>query len=157
MCIYIHIQYVHIHYIHIKYVCVYISINMCVCLCVYAQVLSHVQIFLTLWTVASQAPLSMEFSRQEYGSGLPCPPPGALPDPGIESASLMSPAWAGGLFTTSATWEALASAGVLYWEGSQETDVSGVGLQTCVLKFHRAPIYLVVFTLQLSPSVLLGT
>ena len=70
---------------------------------------------------------------------------------------LMSPAWAGGLFTTSATWEALASAGVLYWEGSQETDVSGVGLQTCVLKFHRAPIYLVVFTLQLSPSVLLGT
>ena len=38
----------------------------------------------TLWTVACQAPLSMEFSRQEYWSGLPCPPPGDLPDPGIE-------------------------------------------------------------------------
>ena len=41
----------------------------------------------TLWTVARQAPLSMGFPRQEYWSGLPCPPPGDLPDPGIESAS----------------------------------------------------------------------
>ena len=39
---------------------------------------------MTLWTVACQAPLSMGFSRQEYSSGLPCPPPGDLPDPGIE-------------------------------------------------------------------------
>ena len=38
----------------------------------------------TLWTVACQAPLSMGFSRQEYSSGLPCPPPGDLPDPGFE-------------------------------------------------------------------------
>ena len=60
---------------------------MCVCLCVYAQVLSHVQIFLTLWTVASQAPLSMEFSRQEYGSGLPFSPPRDLPDSGIKPTS----------------------------------------------------------------------
>ena len=46
------------------------------------------------------------FSRQKYGSGLPCPPPGDIPDPGIEPTSLMSPALAGGFFTTSTTWEA---------------------------------------------------
>ena len=46
------------------------------------------------------------FSRQEYWSGLPCPPPGDLPDPGIEPWSLASPALAGGFFTPSATWEA---------------------------------------------------
>ena len=66
---------------------------------------------MTLWTVACQAPLSMRFFRQEYWSGLPCPPPGDLPDPGIEPASLMSSALAGGFFTISATWEALSSAG----------------------------------------------
>ena len=54
---------------------------------------SHVRIFATLWTVARQAPLSMGFSRQEYWSGLPCPPPGGLPDPGIEPVSLTSLAW----------------------------------------------------------------
>ena len=55
--------------------------------------------FLTLmpWTVAYQAPLSMGFSRQEYWSGLPCPPPGDLPDPGVEPES---PALAGRVFTT---------------------------------------------------------
>ena len=51
--------------------------------------------------------LSMRFSRQEYWSGLPCPPPGDLPDPGIKPTSLKSPALADGFFTTSATWEAL--------------------------------------------------
>ena len=66
---------------------------------------SHVWLFATLWTVAHQAPLSMEFSRQEYWRGLPCPPPGDLSDPGIEPMSLMSPALASGFFTTSATWE----------------------------------------------------
>ena len=55
--------------------------------------------------LACQAPLSMGFSRQEYLSGLPCPPPGDLPDPGIEPISLMSPALAGGFFTISTTWE----------------------------------------------------
>ena len=45
---------------------------------------SHVQLLKTPWTVARQAPLSMGFSRQEYWSGLPCSPPGDLPDPGIE-------------------------------------------------------------------------
>ena len=49
---------------------------------------SHIQLFATLWTVTHQAPLSMEFSRQGYWSGLPCPPPGDLPSPGIEPASL---------------------------------------------------------------------
>ena len=58
------------------------------------------------WTVARQAPLSMEFSRQEYWSGLPFPTPGDLPSPGIEPVSLESPALAGGFFTTSAAWEA---------------------------------------------------
>ena len=52
-----------------------------------AQLLSHVQLFATLWTVARQAPLSMGFSRQEYWSGLPCLPPGDLPNPGIEPRS----------------------------------------------------------------------
>ena len=55
------------------------------------------------WTVVHQAPLSMGFSKQEYWSGLPCPPPGDLPDPGIKLASLMPLALPGGLFTTSAT------------------------------------------------------
>ena len=49
--------------------------------------LSHVQLFATPWTVAHQAPLSTEFSRPEYWSGLPCPPPGDLPNPGIKSRS----------------------------------------------------------------------
>ena len=48
----------------------------------------------------------MGFSRHEYWSGLPCPPPGALPDPGIEPMSLTSPALADRFFTTSTTWEA---------------------------------------------------
>ena len=63
--------------------------------------------FATTWTVAHQAPLSMGFSRQEYWSGLPHPPPGDLPDPGPEPTPLKSPALPGGLFTTSATREAL--------------------------------------------------
>ena len=59
--------------------------------------------YTTLWPIARQAPLSMGFSRQEHWNRLPCPPPGDLPDPGIEPLSLMSPALAGGLFTTSTT------------------------------------------------------
>ena len=53
---------------------------------------SHVWLFSTLWILAYQTPLSMGFSRHEYWTGLPCPPPGNLPDPGIKPASLMSPA-----------------------------------------------------------------
>ena len=66
---------------------------------------SHVRFYVTPWTVALQVPLSMGFSQQEDWSGLPFPPAGDLPDPGIEPASLTSPALAGGFFTTSATWE----------------------------------------------------
>ena len=65
--------------------------------------ISHVLLFVTPWTVAHQAPLSVRFSRQEYWSGLPCPPPGDLPDSGIEP---VSPALVGEFFTTSITWEA---------------------------------------------------
>ena len=54
--------------------------------------LCHVRLFATPWTIAHQALLFMGFSRQEYWSELPYPPPGDLPDPGIELASLMSPA-----------------------------------------------------------------
>ena len=68
--------------------------------------LSHVQPFVTLWTVAQQAPRSKGFSRQGYWSGLPCPPPENLPDPGIQPKSLMFPSLAGGFFTSSANWEA---------------------------------------------------
>ena len=58
--------------------------------------LSHVQLFVTPWTVAHQASLYMGFSKQEHWSGLPCPPPEYLPNPGIKPTSLMSPALAVG-------------------------------------------------------------
>ena len=70
---------------------------MCAC------VLSRVRLFVTPWTVDHQAPLSMGFSRQEYWTGLPCPPPGDLPNPEMEPMSLISLALAGRFFTTSAT------------------------------------------------------
>ena len=57
-----------------------------------AQLLSLVQLLEIPWTVACQAPLSMEFSRQEYWNGLPFPPPGDLPNPGIKLTSPASPA-----------------------------------------------------------------
>ena len=68
---------------------------------------NHVQFFVTPWTVAHQAPLSMGFSKQEYWNELPCPPPGDLPDPRTEPGSLTSPALAGSFLKTSTTWEAL--------------------------------------------------
>ena len=68
-----------------------------------AQLLQPIQLFATPWTVTRQAPLSMEFSKQEYWSGLPFPTPGDLPDPGIKPTSFASPALAGRFFTTSAT------------------------------------------------------
>ena len=74
---------------------------------------SRVQHFAASCTEAHQAPLSMGFSRQEYWSRLPCPPPGALPDPGLETMSLLSPALAGRFFTTSAAWEALTDKGLV--------------------------------------------
>ena len=67
---------------------------------------SHVLLFATAWTVACQLLLSMGFSRKNYWSGLPCFPPGDLPNPGIEPASLTSPALTGAFSTIRATWEA---------------------------------------------------
>ena len=67
---------------------------------------------MTSGAVSLLAPLFMGFPRQQQWSGLPFPPPGDLPDPGIEPTSLTSPALAGRIFTTSATWEAT------YWIGA---------------------------------------
>ena len=61
------------------------------------------------WTIARQAPLSVEFFRQIYYSELPFPTPGHLLEPGIEPAALETPAPAGRFFTTSAMWEAHTS------------------------------------------------
>ena len=60
--------------------------------CICTQSLSRVRLFLTPWTGAHQAPLSMEFFRQECRSALPCAPPGDLPNPGIEPGSPAIPA-----------------------------------------------------------------
>ena len=78
-------------------VCTYVN-N--VSLCAWAQSHSVVSLFATSWTTVHQAPLSMEFSRQEYWSGLPVTTPGDTPDLGIEPMSLGSPALVGGFFTT---------------------------------------------------------
>ena len=67
---------------------------------------SHVQLFVTLWIVARQAPLSMGFSRQEYWSGLPCLPSWDLSDLGIKPTSLIFLALVGRFLTPSTTWEA---------------------------------------------------
>ena len=64
------------------------------------------------WTVADQAPLDMEFSMQEYWSGLPFPTPGDLPDQGLNPCLLGLLHWQAGSFTTSAIWEALL---ILFW------------------------------------------
>ena len=77
-----------------------------VCVCVYVlSCYSHVQLFATLWTAAHQAPLSMRVSRHEYWSGLPCAPPGDLPDPGIQLFLLCLLHWQVVFFTTSIIWE----------------------------------------------------
>ena len=75
----------------------------------HTRVLIHfscLRLFVNPWIVACQAPLSMGFPRQEYWSGLAFPPPGDLPDSGIETVSLLSPSLARGFSTASATWEA---------------------------------------------------
>ena len=86
-------------------VCVYLSVYMCKrWKLTWVYMLSHsscVQLFVTLWTVIHQTPLSMGFFRQEYWSGVPWPPPLVFPTQG----SFMSPALTGGFSTTSTTWE----------------------------------------------------
>ena len=66
---------------------------------------SCVQLYVTLWTLALQVPLSMGFSKQEYWRGFPCSLPGDLSNQGIEPGSLMFPVLAGGFFTISTTLE----------------------------------------------------
>ena len=74
---------------------VYMCVCVCVCVCnlqkynklCHTCMLSHVQFYAIPWTIACQAPLSMGFSRQDYWSGLPCPFPGDLPNPGVEPRS----------------------------------------------------------------------
>ena len=103
----VHIDFMHFLSFILRYF-VFFSCYLAI-LILYACVLSHfscVWLFVSWWTVAHQAPLSMRLSRQEHWSGLPCPPPRDLPDPGIEPVSLTSPALAGVFFTTSTTWEA---------------------------------------------------
>ena len=78
----------------------YINIFIVLSLKVKVKLLSHAQLFATRWTLACLAPLSMGFPVQEYWSRLPFPPPGDLPDPGIDLKSPAYPAVAGGFFTT---------------------------------------------------------
>ena len=83
----------------------------------------------TLWTVARQAPLSVGFPRQKYRSRLPFPSPGDLPDPGIKPTSLVSPALAGGFFTTvpsgkeSGPYRKTKGEGIAGWYESRTKDV----------------------------------
>jgi len=83
--------------------CSAFRVCVCVCVCTLSR-FSCAQLFAALWTVVHQVPWSMGFSRQEYCSGLPCPPPGDRPNPGVEPTSLTSPSLAGRFFTTSATY-----------------------------------------------------
>ena len=75
-------------------------------ICMSACMLGCIELLVTPWTAAHLGPLSLEFPKQEYWSGLASPPLGDLPGPGMETASLASPALAGRFFTTSVTWEA---------------------------------------------------
>ena len=103
---------------------------------------SCVRLFATLWTVAHQAPLSMQFSKQEHQRGLPCLPPGDLPDPGTELKSVTSPPLAGRFFTKgfpcgSAGKEATCNAGdlgsILGWEDPLE---KGKGTHSSILAWR---------------------
>ena len=85
---------------HFFFVCLFFTCSM-----IALNRFSHVRLFATPWILAHQVPLSVGFPRQEYWSGLPFPSPGHLLDPGIKLRSLMSPALAGGFFTTRATWK----------------------------------------------------
>ena len=87
-----------------SYVSLVMCVCVCVCVCACACALNHVQLFATPWIIAGQTSLSMEFSRQESGSGLSFPPPWDLPEPGIEPTSFGS---AGGFFYHWVPWEAL--------------------------------------------------
>ena len=140
------------HINDIKYVCVCAHVHVCVLSC-----FSHVQLFATPWTVAHQARLSMGFSRQEYWSGFPCPPPGDLPDLWTEPVSLMIPALAGKLFTTSATWEVYISiyrhTSEILWVWFQTTTIKQLLHTVSHMKFLASQCIQVMFILYSSLSV----
>ena len=98
-CVHQFQTFVYTTFTYVSELCSWMSVCVCVCVCMCVCVFSHGRLFATPWTVAHQALLSMEFSRQEYWSVLPCP----SPYPGIEPMSLGSPSLAGRFFTTSAT------------------------------------------------------
>ena len=83
------------------------SVLLNVAMCMMLTHFGHVQLFITLLTVAHQAPLSIAFSRQECWSGLPCPPLGHLPNPDIESVTLMSPTFSSVQFSSSVVSDSL--------------------------------------------------
>ena len=87
--------------------CTRCSARVWIATCMHAKLLRSCPTLCNPRDYSRQAPLPMGFSRQQYWSGLPCPPPVGLSDPGIEPESLMSPALAGGFFITSPTWQAL--------------------------------------------------
>ena len=101
---------------------------------IYACMLGRFQLFVTVWTVACQAPLSMGFSRQEYWSGLPFPPRGDLPTRDQTWASYIS-CIAGRFFTTRATWEALIIYGYAHiWSNYLEYCKGRINIQeSCFL------------------------
>ena len=106
-----------------------------------AQSLSCVHLFVTPWTVAHQAPLSMGFSRQEYWSRLPFLPPGDLPNPGMEPESSASPALAGEFFTIESPgllWGAKAwgeqDPALLGTLGVAQGIFGGIGASSCRLR-----------------------
>ena len=84
------------------------------------------------WTVAHQAPLSMGFPRQEYWNGLPFPSPGDLSNPGIEPTSLVSPALAGGFFTTASPGRPFSTEKYLLSLPVKESDI-------LLIKIHTEP------------------
>ena len=109
----------------------------CVCVCVCARA-NSLQSRLTLcdpMDCSPQAPLSVGFPREEYWSRFPFPPPGDLPDSGIEPVSIIPAELAGAFFTTSATWDALGGLNV-----ATEIDVSNTAKARRTAQRHREPI-----------------
>ena len=121
---------------------------MCVCVCVCAHSVTQSYLFMTTWTIAHQAPLSVGFPRQEYWSGLPFPPPGDLPNPGIEPESPVSPALAGRFFTLCH----VGSHGALKyiylnpvhsrWQDAHNHNERCLGGKATLLPFYRNPKWL---------------
>ena len=112
----------------------------CLCACVCVCVCMHTQLCLTFcdpMDCSLQAPLSMGYSRQGYWNVLPFPTSGNFPKPGIKPASLVPPAWAGGFFTTSTTWETQSVAQGLFTYRKQALHgICGIRLTLGNLTYH---------------------